>query len=495
MSSEGTQRRVRTGIQHADDVFNGGLLPRSATLVRGAPGAGKTIFGLHFLAAGVEEDDAGLYINLGEPAEYFRETARQFGLEIDPIEFLDLSATERRFRNDSTYELFHPEEVEAPGLVDAIRGTVDAIDPDRVVVDPVTELRYLTPDQHQFRTQIMGLLDFLKSKNATILLTSQAAPSIPDDDLQFLVDTVVNLNVEGDRRTLRISKFRGSSARSGDHSVTITDDGMRVWPRLDPSRHYREGRIETLSSDIPELDALLGGGLTTGTVTLLSGPTGVGKTTLGLQFMSRVAADGRRSVLYSFEEGRRTMLKRAGAIGLPIEELIENGTLGIEVIDPETLTIDEFTHRIRTDVETNGVEIVMIDGIAGYERAFENVEDDPSRQFMKIVRYLRNMNVTGIVTNEIHQITGEFRATERRVSHLADDIIILRHVEYRGELQKMIGVLKRRTNDFEPRLRELRITEDGLIVGEPLTDLRGILTGTPEWVDDKRGSPDENDDG
>lgn len=353
------------------------------------------------------------------------------------------------------------------------------------MIDPVTELRYLTPDQHQFRTQIMSLLDFLKSQDATVLLTSQAAPSIPDDDLQFLVDAVVTLDLDDERRTVHVSKFRGSSARTGHHSVTITDEGMFVWPRLDPSRYHREGTIEAFSSGVPELDSLLGGGVATGTITFLSGPTGVGKTTLGLQFIASAASEDRKSVLYSFEEGHRTMLKRANAIGLPIEELIDEGTLTIEKIDPDTLTIDEFTRRVRTDVETNGAEIVMFDGITGYERAFEGVEDDPERQFVKVMRYLRNMNVTGIVTNEVHQITGDFRATEQRVSHLADDIIVLRHVEYRGELNKVIGVLKRRTSDFESRLRRLEITADGVTVGEPLTDLRGILTGTPEWKDDE----------
>jgi len=91
------------------------------------------------------------------------------------------------------------------------------------------------------------------------------------------------------------------------------------------------------------------------------------------------------------------------------------------------------------------------------------------------------MNVTGIVTNEVHQITGEFRATEQRVSHLADSIVVLRHVEYKGELRKVIGVLKMRTSDFETGIRTLEITGDGLIVGDPLPELRGILTGTPDW--------------
>ena len=164
--------------------------------------------------------------------------------------------------------------------------------------------------------------------------------------------------------------------------------------------------------------------------------------------------------------------------------MTEAGTLVIKEISPDELTVDEFIHHIRAEVEGRSAEIVMIDGITGYERAFRSSDSDPAHQLVKIARYLRNMNVTGLVTNEVHQITGEFRATEQNVSHLADSIVVLRHVEYRGELRKVIGVLKMRTSDFEKSLRTLEITEHGLTVGEPLSDLRGILTGTPDWHDD-----------
>jgi len=200
-----------------------------------------------------------------------------------------------------------------------------------------------------------------------------------------------------------------------------------------------------------------------------------------MQFMKEAASNADRSVLYSFEEAKRTMLDRADAVGIPAREMIADGTLVIEEIAPEELTIDEFTHRVRSEVEDEGAEIVMIDGVSGFERAFRGLEDDPETHLVNIGRYLRNMNVTGLVTNEVHGITGEFRATERNVSHLADSIVVFRHVEYRGELRKVIGMLKRRTGDFQHGIRTLEITEDGLQLGEQLSDLQGILTGTPEW--------------
>jgi circadian clock protein KaiC len=168
--------------------------------------------------------------------------------------------------------------------------------------------------------------------------------------------------------------------------------------------------------------------------------------------------------------------------------MIDQGTLHVAEIGPEEWSVDEFTHAVRTEVEDEGAEIVMIDGTTGFLNSLSGLGDDPERHLVRVGRYLRNVGATGIVSNEVHSITGEFRATEQGTSYLADNIVALRHVEYRGELRKVIGVLKMRSSDFETRIRELEITEDGLRIGEPLTDLRGILTGTPDWPDDGEGA-------
>ena len=483
------QGRVSTGVPGADDVLDGGLIDQSATLLRGEPGAGKTIFALHFLTD-TDAEDTGLFINLGEPTAYLRSTAEAFGRSLAEVSFLSLSPTSEQFHDDETYTLFESAEVERPSLVDEIRDEVAEIDPDRVVVDPVTEFRYLTTDTHQFRTQVLSLLDFLKSTGATTMLTSQAASSMPDDDLQFLVDTVINLGDAADRKTMRVTKSRGSGSRRGSHTLVVDEDGMVVWPRLVPERHEVAFTPRKLSSGVEPLDALLHGGLTTGTVTFLSGPTGVGKTTTGLQFLHEAASRGQQAVLYSFEENTGTLRDRAEAIGTPIDGLIESGQLEIAAVEPEQWTVGEFTGQLRGAV-ADGAEVVMIDGVSGFTHSLRGLAADPADHLVKIGRYLRNTGVTGLVTNEVHAITGEVRATEQNVSHLADNILVLRHIEYNGQLRKVIGVLKMRASDFETRLRELAITDEGLVIGEPLTGLRGILTGTPEWVDGASPATDE----
>ena len=474
--------RIATGVAGLDEILDGGLLRGRNVLVRGSPGSGKTIFGLHFLSAGVDAGETVLYVNMGEPQAYVEETADAFGLHTEQIRFHNLSPTQEQFSEGSSYSVFESAEVEQPKFIAALRETIDEVDPDRVLLDPITEFRYLTSDERQFRAGILGLLDYLKDVDATVMLTSQAGGSVTDDDLQFLVDAVVSLDVTPQHRTVSVSKFRGSSFRRGKHFYDITDTGLTVWPTLVPGEQERSVEPGTLSSGVAGLDELIHGGLDQGTITILSGPTGVGKTTTGLQFLVQAALDGKDGVLFQFEEAERTIRKRADAIGLPLQEALDSGRLSIVEIAPEEYTVGEFEHFVREAVD-DGTELLMIDGSQGFQENLRGIEDTTGA-LLRIGRFLRAAGVSTILVNEVHNITGTFHATEERTSNLADNIIFLRHVEYRGEMRKVIGTLKMRTSDFERSLRELEITTDGVRVGEPLPQLRGILTGTPDWNDD-----------
>ncbi len=475
--------RVSTGISGLDTVLEGGLVPNRSTLVRGPPGAGKTLFGLHYLTAGVAAGETSLFINMGEPEQYLRNDAAAFGFDTDAISFLHLTPGEDDFRAEETYDVFAPSEVEGPPIAETIVETIEDVDPDRVFIDPMTQLRYLVDDTYRFRKQVMAFLRFLEE--TSVVFTSQTTRTVSDDDLQFLADAVFELQWDDRRRRLSISKFRGSGYRIGTHSMRITGDGIIVSPTLRPDLHTRAFATETLSSGVRELDSLLNGGIDRGTITMLSGPTGVGKTTVGLQFLTACAERGTASTLYSFEEGKRTLLERADEIEIPARAMLEEGTFDIVEIEPGTYSSDEFAQRVRRDVEAEKAAAVMIDSVDGFRDSLLGV--DGPRALSDLGRYLRNVGVTTLFANEVHRVTGEFEVTEEGVSQIADNIVFLRYIEYQGELRKVIGVLKKRTGDFERTLRELEITDRGISVGAPLSELRGILTGTPEWRDDARG--------
>jgi circadian clock protein KaiC len=290
---------------------------------------------------------------------------------------------------------------------------------------------------------------------------------------------VITLDTTPECRTVAVSKLRGSSFRRGQHFYEISDDGLTVWPTLVPGELEQTPGTGKLSSGVPELNEMLDGGLDEGTVTILSGPTGVGKTTTGVQFLTQAALDDKQAVLFQFEEARRTLRKRADAVGIPLQRVLDSGKLSVVDIDPDEYTVGEFEHMVRQAV-ADGTELVMIDGSRGFQQNLRGLED-PTSALLRVGRFLRTAGVSTILINEIHNVTGEFRATEERTSNLADNIVFLRHVEYRGEMRKVIGTLKMRTSDFERSLREFEITPEGIRVGEPLGELRGILTGTPEW--------------
>jgi circadian clock protein KaiC len=211
----------------------------------------------------------------------------------------------------------------------------------------------------------------------------------------------------------------------------------------------------------------------------------VGKTTLGLQFMKEAAGRGERSVIYTFEEWDETLLSRSEAINIPVRAMVERGTLAVVPIEPLHYSPDEFARLVRRDIEANGAAIVMIDSISGYKLTVRG--QDLVAHLHALSKYLQNMGVAVILISEVEYITGEFRATDVGVSYMADNIVFLRYLEIQGEMHRAIGVLKKRLTSFERTLREYEITRYGIKVGKPLTDLRGILSGTPEFINAQHG--------
>lgn len=480
MDDTGVNRdRIASGTPGLDAVLDGGLIRGQTTLVSGGPGTGKTILALQFLA----EADNGLYIGFEERETDIRANAAKLGIDLDDVEILDLSADGTRFFSTDEYSIFSPEEVEGDSLLDRIAETIDEASPDRLVVDPLTELRSLLPDEYRFRRNISSLINELKEREITMVCTTQYASEAGDRDLQFLGDAALEIERATEHRTVEVTKFRGSEYAGGKHTYRIRGGtGARVYPKLIPDDHGRESSRERLSSGIDALDDLLGGGIERGSVTVISGPSGVGKTTVGSTFLTGAAGRDERAAGYLFEEIRSDYLYRSEAIGLGVQSLVDDGTLVVEDVESLSQSPDEFADRIRTAVEDDGIGTVLIDGVAGYRIGLRGEASgmELTRELHALCRYLKRMGVTVILIDEVRSISGDLIATNEQISYLADNVVFLRYVEIDGELRKAIGVLKKRFGEFEHTLRELSITADGVEVGPKLTGLRGLLSGMPE---------------
>lgn len=474
--------RVSTGVEGLDEVLEGGLIAERTYMIRGEPGTGKTILGLQFLTAA--SDERALCINFEETTKNIKENAESLGIDVSDVAFLDLSPDSDVFRQNQSYNVFAPDEVESESVTEHIVAAIDERNPDRVFVDPVTQLRHFSPDDYQFRKEVASFMSYLRDKRATVLFSTQPTEDAPDDDLQFICDGTLHLGYSEKGRIIEVPKFRGSDLQDGKHTVEVDEGGLVVYPILVPDRHRRTFDATSISSGIDGLDSLTHGGIERGAVTVISGPSGVGKTTTGTSFMAEAAERDERSVIYLFEEAYETFSHRSETIGLPVERMTEHGSLSVQEIEPLQISSDEFAAMVRREVEENDAEIVMIDGMSGYRLSVRGREEELVRELHSLCRYCKNMGVTVILVDDVPGVTGKFEPTSERISYLGDNILFLRYLEIEGELRKATGVLKKRASDFERGLREFNITDDGIEVGAPLTDLRGVLTGTPEWADD-----------
>ncbi|HET8866493.1 MAG TPA: ATPase domain-containing protein [Gracilimonas sp.] len=473
-----TVEKISTGISGLDEVLDGGLIPKQSYLIQGGPGTGKSTIGYHFLEQGVKDGESSLYISFGESNEHVHVNTKKLGINLKGVHFLDLNPETDITKDFDAYSVFSSAEVESSSIFEPIVKAVEKHQPKRVFLDSITMFQFLNQDPFQTRNMALAFIKYICSNGATLVMTSELSEKSTEKEATFWVDGIMNLVFADSWRKLNVVKYRGSDFRNGNHAFKINSSGFIVFPALSPNKYSRNFITEPVSSGIKELDTLLNGGIEQGTTSLVTGPSGVGKTNLCVQFLKEAANRGERSAIYTFEESKEVIVKRSESINVPIQGMLDKGFLKIESIEPLSYSPDEFSKMVRTDVEENGTKFVMLDSIGGYGMAVK--EENTLERLHSLTVYLQNMGVTTFLLNETKSITGTLEATNIHASYLADNIIFLRYLEMEGELQKAIGVLKKRLSDFEKSIRKFDITKDGIHVGDKLTGFKGILSGAPE---------------
>jgi len=480
--------RVSSGIPGLDELLRGGFVRGRMYLVSGEPGTGKTTVAYHFLEDGVTNGETVLHIHGEESSEECLENAAQFGIDISAASFLDLGPDPDFFTEDPSYDLVNPAEIEEERYTRTIRESIEEIEPSRVVLDPITQLKYIESSEHHYRKRLLSFMRFLKGRGITVVATATTdAAGDSSMEVRSLSDGVIELLHGRESRRIRVQKHRGVGQVDGTHGLEIRSAGVEVFPRVVPQPNDREFDPTPLESGVPGVDELAGGGFERGTVTFITGPPGVGKTTTGGLYLMQAAAEGRTSIIYLFEEREETFTHRCRAIGYPIDEVREAGLLSVETVDPLSMSAEEFAHGVRDEVETNGVELVLLDGFGGYTTAIQGTTDELRRDLHTLTRYLSHNEVSTFVTDATHRITGISSATSSDISPMADNLLFLSYIELEGSLRKVIGVLKKRAGGFEHTLREFEITSDGVRIGEPMTEFSGIVRGQPRFGNDSDG--------
>lgn len=479
-------RKISTGIDGFDDVLGGGLPAGRMYLLEGDPGTGKTTLALQFLLAGQREGDRVAFITLSESRIELVASAASHGWSLDGLNIREYAATAQTLSGDGPVTMFPPSEVELPETVRHLTREIEALDPSRIVIDSLSELRLLAQDSFRYRRQLLELKLFFLNRQCTVLLLDDRTAGDRDRHVQSIVHGVIHLEqlapeYGSERRRLRLSKIRGTSYRGGWHDYLIRQGGLEVFPRLTASEHRTRAVRTPLPSGLDSFDALLGGGAQTGTSLLLLGPAGVGKTTLAVQFAVAAARRGQRAAIFTFDETADLLLERTVAIGLPVREFVEAGLIVVRQVDPAELSPGQFAHVIRDAVEQEGSEVVVIDSLNGYLSAMPN-ERQLTAQLHELLSFLGQRNIATILVFGQHGMMGGPMTSPVDTSYLADTIVLMRFFEIEGRVRKAVSVIKKRSGPHEDTIRELAIGPQGPVIGRALTEFHGVLTGVPVYT-------------
>jgi circadian clock protein KaiC len=478
MSEAVTERpedRVSTGVPGLDTILHGGLLRGGVYMLQGRPGAGKTILANQVCFHHMTQGGRVVYATL------LAESHARLIFNLEPMSFFDGSRIPEQLFYMSAFSIL--EEGGLKGLVEVLRREVRSRKASLLVVDGLVAAEETAETKKDFKKFIHELQTHVSLMGCTILLlTSGGADSVRAE--HTMVDGFLELtdNRLGRRteRELEVKKFRGSSYLRGGHAFQITRDGIVVHPRIEallqePSREdlCKQARVTT---GIAHLDEMLKGGVPCASTTMVLGPSGSGKTTFGLHFLD-ACSKAEPGLLFSFYETPPRLLLKARSVGLDLEKKYREGSLRILWFPPTERILDALGNRLLEDVRERGVLRLFVDGIDGFHKAAAH-PDRISHFLTALNNELRVLGVTTLYTAELPELfSAKVELPINGISHIVENMVLLRFVEMRARLYRMLSVLKVRDSEYDSALREYHITPKGVELADTFQSAESILSG------------------
>jgi circadian clock protein KaiC len=475
-------RSLPTGVPGLDTVLGGGLPEYSFNLIAGGPGSGKTILAHQVMFANATVERPALYFTvLGEPTLKMLRYQRQFTffdseLAGSAIQFINLSSEVLEQNLDEVLQRIVSETERAkPGIV--------VVDSFRTIAGQLGSAeRAASFDLDKF---VQRLALHLTSWEVTSFLLGEYAAEEQRNPVFTVADGILWLSQATDRnsvvRKLQVVKTRGRAPMPGLHTFRITDSGLQIFPRIPEQTRTRAPQThERLSTGVPGLDEMIGGGVITGDAVMLTGPAGSGKSTVATQFMVAGMAAGETGVIAVFEEYPEEYLARANARNPEVGRMLDQEKLELIYLRPLDLSVDEALAAILESVDRLKAKRVVIDSLSGFEVALApTFREDFRESLYRLVGTLTATGVTVFMTAEVSESFSEARFTTEKVSFITDEIIVQRYVEMEGELLRVMAVIKMRGSQHSHQFRLYDVTAKGVVVGETLTEYDGIITGVP----------------
>lgn len=485
--------KLPTGIIGFDQIANGGIPMGRSTLLSGTAGSGKTVMALQFLLSGVRDyGENGVFVTFEEAPADLMQNVRSFGWDLE-----GLVAAKKIAVVDATPEPGEETVMSGPydlsALLARIENGIRSVGAKRVILDAIGALFPQLSDSNIVRRELHRIAAGLRALGVTTLVTMERTTEEGAVGRwgveEFVADNVIllrnRLEQEKRRRTVEILKFRGATHHKGEYPFTIdSEDGVTIIPLSAIELKQRSSDIR-ISSGVPELDRMCGGGMYRDSIILVSGATGTGKTLMVAQYIKAAILAGERALLFGAEESREQLTRNAASWGVDFEKAERDGLLRIVCRYPEVMGLEDHLLQMKRDIMAWRPKRVAVDSMS----AFERVSTPKSfREFViALTSTIKHLEITGLFTNTTSMLTGGESITETHISTITDTIILLRYVELHGEMRRGLTVLKMRGTSHDKGIREYLIDNQGLHVHQPFRGVHGILTGSPTYVfDDER---------
>ncbi|NMF83668.1 MAG: circadian clock protein KaiC [Leptolyngbya sp. LCM1.Bin17] len=479
-------RKIRTMIEGFDDISHGGIPAGRSTLVSGTSGTGKTLLAVQFIYNGIVDfGENGVFVTFEESPEDIIQNAYSFGWDLQKLVdegklfILDASPDPEGQDIVGNFDL--------SALIERIQYAIRKYKARRVSIDSVTAVFQQYDAASVVRREIFRLVARLKLIGVTTVMTTERldeyGPVARFGVEEFVSDNVVIVRnaLEGERRrrTIEILKLRGTTHMKGEYPFTITNNGVNIFP-LGAMQLTQRSSNARVSSGVPTLDEMCGGGFFRDSIILATGATGTGKTLLVSKFLVDGCKNGERAILFAYEESRAQLSRNAYSWGVDFEAMEEKGLLKIICAYPESAGLEDHLQIIKTEISQFKPSRIAIDSLSALDRGVSN---NSFRQFViGVTGFAKQEEITGFFTNTTEQFMGLHSITESHISTITDTILMLQYVEVRGELSRAINVFKMRGSWHDKGIREYTINQDGPDIKASFRNLERIISGSPTRI-------------